>query len=76
MAELDVAMRAQTDMVRRGEGLPVIFDGRCTEDCSGHQAGYLWAVDRPSATEADCAANPSSSFANGCRMGARAASFE
>lgn len=75
MAELDVSMRAQTDMVRRGEGLSEIFDGRCTEDCSGHRAGYLWAIDHPSAGETECDTE-SASFAEGCRLGMQAVSFQ
>lgn len=77
MAEMDVMMRAQTDMVRRGVGLEEIFEGQCTSDCSGHRAGYLWAVDHPSdlANEIDCI-SPSESFNEGCRRGMSAASFE
>lgn len=76
MAELSVSMRAQSDMVRRGAALPEIFDGRCTDDCSGHRAGYLWALDRSSVREEHCAESPSASFREGCVMGVRAASFE
>jgi hypothetical protein len=69
MAELEVSMRSQSDMVRRGVGLQEIFDGRCTDDCSGHRAGYLWALDRPAVRPEDCvAAAKGESFADGCRM--------
>lgn len=77
MAELTVSMRAQSEMVRRGVGLQEIFEGQCTADCSGHRAGYLWALERPSVTEDDCQpGEQGESFAAGCRMGVVAASFE
>ncbi len=77
MAEMDQMMRERTDMVRRGVGLEEIFDGQCTEDCGGHRAGYLWAVDNPDAhaSELDCN-TASRSFNEGCVVGMTAASFE
>ena len=77
MAELSVSMRAEADMVRRGVGLTEIFDGRCTDDCSGHRAGYLWALDRPGVDAIDCdPARQGRSFAEGCAKGVVAASLQ
>jgi len=77
MAELSVSMRAEADMVRRGVDLPLIFDGRCTDDCSGHRAGYLWALDRPGVDTIDCdPARQGRSFAEGCAKGVVAASLQ
>ena len=45
--------------------------GECTEDCSGHEAGYEWAKDREVEDEVDCSGN-SESFIDGCRAYARA----
>jgi hypothetical protein len=42
------------------------FDGYlCTEDCSGHEAGYNWAQDNNITSETDCSSN-SNSFNEGC----------
>lgn len=42
------------------------FNGfECTDDCSGHEAGYAWAEDREPDDETDCADN-SQSFYEGC----------
>jgi hypothetical protein len=38
----------------------------CTEDCSGHEAGYEWARDRGIDDPDDCGGN-SWSFEEGCR---------
>jgi hypothetical protein len=38
----------------------------CTEDCSGHEAGYNWAERHELINMADCAGN-SQSFIEGCR---------
>ena len=37
----------------------------CTEDCSGHEAGYEWAEEHGIADEGDCS-TPSNSFNEGC----------
>lgn len=75
IAELGPQMRAQTDLVRRGEHLDAIFTG-CSSDCEGHRAGYLWAVDNPEVTSAEWCDNRSASFEAGCIEGLRAAAFE
>lgn len=75
LAEMEVSMRAQTDMVQRGVGLHEIFQ-TCTDDCSGHRAGYLWALDHADAIDDSYCVGPSRSFVEGCEMGVRAAAFE
>ena len=37
----------------------------CTEDCSGHEAGYNWAEENNISDESDCDGN-SNSFNEGC----------
>ncbi len=37
----------------------------CTEDCSGHEAGYEWAEDKGITDSSDCGGN-SNSFIEGC----------
>ncbi len=37
----------------------------CTRDCSGHRAGYAWAVKRDIRRDGDCGGN-SRSFREGC----------
>lgn len=42
------------------------FNGyECTQDCSGHEAGYEWAEDNDIEDENDCGGN-SNSFIEGC----------
>lgn len=38
----------------------------CTEDCSGHKAGYEWAEQNDISDESDCNGN-STSFNEGCQ---------
>jgi hypothetical protein len=38
----------------------------CTEDCSGHKAGYEWAEEHIITDESDCGGN-SQSFIEGCQ---------
>ena len=38
----------------------------CTEDCSGHKAGYEWAEEHNITDESDCGGN-SQSFIEGCQ---------
>lgn len=38
----------------------------CTEDCSGHKAGYEWAEENEISDRSDCGGN-SSSFIEGCQ---------
>lgn len=41
-------------------------DNECTDDCSGHKAGYEWAERNSVSREADCLGQ-SNSFEEGCR---------
>jgi hypothetical protein len=38
---------------------------RCTQDCSGHKAGYEWAAKKGITNKRDCTGN-SQSFIEGC----------
>lgn len=38
----------------------------CTQDCSGHQAGYDWAASNDIRSTSDCGGN-SNSFIEGCQ---------
>ncbi|MER8662128.1 hypothetical protein NKH34_13410 [Mesorhizobium sp. M1148] len=38
----------------------------CTEDCSGHKAGYDWAEQNQISNDSDCSSN-SQSFNEGCQ---------
>jgi len=42
------------------------FDG-CTDDCSGHQAGFDWAQENDLTDESECGGN-SQSFIDGCEQ--------
>ena len=44
------------------------FSG-CTDDCSGHQAGYAWAKKHELTDPDECSGN-SPSFIEGCRVAA------
>jgi hypothetical protein len=41
-------------------------DFDCTQDCSGHSAGYKWAEKHSIDDEADCPEGNSQSFHEGC----------
>lgn len=41
-------------------------DYECTDDCSGHEAGYNWAEENGIEDEGDCGGN-SNSFIEGCQ---------
>ncbi len=46
---------------------PLTFGGyACTEDCSGHEAGYQWAEEQGISNPDDCGGD-SMSFEEGCR---------
>lgn len=46
-------------------GYNTFYDYECTEDCSGHEAGYEWAEDNDISDTYDCDGN-SQSFTEGC----------
>lgn len=75
LAELGQQLRSEAELVRRGEALNAIFED-CTGDCSGHRAGYLWALDQPDVIDETHCRNASASFEAGCRKGIVAASFQ
>lgn len=51
----------------RVEYSPLTFHGyECTDDCSGHEAGYQWAEDNDIDDPDDCGGN-SQSFIEGCQ---------
>lgn len=48
------------------DGSGLTFQGyECTEDCSGHEAGYAWAEENDITDPDDCGGN-SQSFIEGC----------
>lgn len=56
--------------------LPTTFMGyECTEDCSGHEAGYEWAADE-GVTDPDECGGRSDSFIEGCEAYAEEAQEE
>lgn len=57
---LFVGFMAVPAMAASFEGYP------CTQDCSGHEAGYDWAERRGIDDPDDCSGN-SNSFVEGCR---------
>lgn len=49
-----------------GNSSGLTFEGyECTEDCSGHEAGYAWAEENDITDPDDCGGN-SQSFIEGC----------
>ena len=46
----------------------------CTEDCSGHEAGYAWAAENGIDDPDDCRGN-SWSFEEGCRVYAEESTY-
>lgn len=75
-AEARMAFQVRSEAVRRGIGLNEVFGDSCTDDCSGHRAGYLWALDQPVGADFDCQSSRSRSFREGCEMGAEAREYE
>lgn len=56
-----------TPVFKYNFNLPNSFNGYdCTEDCSGHEAGYEWAEENDIDDEYDCDGN-SNSFIEGCQ---------
>jgi hypothetical protein len=49
-----------------GTGSRTFMGYECTQDCSGHEAGYRWAEDHGIDDPYDCGGN-SQSFIEGCR---------
>jgi hypothetical protein len=62
----EIAAERRADIVS-GIDLDRHFSGNCTSDCSGHRAGYLWAMNRSLQDGSRCM-NSSRSFREGCRL--------
>jgi len=55
---------------------PPTFNGyECTDDCSGHEAGYNWAEENGITDPSDCGGN-SDSFIEGCESYGEEQSYE
>ncbi|MCA9361200.1 hypothetical protein KC845_01435 [Candidatus Kaiserbacteria bacterium] len=55
------------DLKERIENRPQYFHGyNCTKDCSGHEAGYNWAMKNNIMWKSECP-NTSKSFNEGCK---------
>lgn len=65
----EVAAEAVAGTTYADQGMPY----GCTDDCSGHEAGYRWAEDHEINDPSDCGGN-SQSFIEGCE--ARAEAYE
>lgn len=65
---------SMTPAIRLGEMVPgetpalEFMDHPCTEDCSGHLAGWQWAARHGVVRETQCDGSNSQSFAEGCRV--------
>lgn len=55
---------AEPDDVEASEVEKPVFEN-CTEDCSGHEAGFQWAQDNDVTDASECGGN-SNSFREGC----------
>jgi hypothetical protein len=62
----DIAEDAENDTEDEGADAEYFHGYRCTDDCSGHEAGYRWAEDHDIHDPDDCGGN-SQSFIEGCR---------
>jgi hypothetical protein len=57
---------AVTDSEPVASAPPEFHGYPCTDDCSGHEAGYTWAEEHGITDEDDCGGN-SESFIEGCK---------
>ena len=64
-AALTVALATVVAAVPIHAGAREFHGYECTDDCSGHIAGYRWAQAHSISDEADCGGN-SNSFYEGC----------
>lgn len=53
------------DNIYEDEEVEYFGDYPCTDDCSGHSAGYKWAMEKDITDPDDCGGN-SNSFIEGC----------
>jgi hypothetical protein len=64
--EAEVEAEAAADYEQNDNQIGTFMGYECTEDCSGHEAGYGWAEENEITDPDDCGGN-SESFEEGCR---------
>lgn len=65
-ASEEVEAEAAADYEQTDNQIGTFMGYECTEDCSGHEAGYGWAEENGITDPDDCGGN-SESFEEGCR---------
>lgn len=70
-ATLEVATEQATDEVSAGTFEEYGDESTCTEDCSGHDAGFEWAKENGVTDSSECGGS-SQSFIEGCEAYAEA----
>lgn len=63
--------RMGIELEKAKSGLRWFGDYVCSDDCSGHKAGYSWAEGRRVRHQSDCPSGESESFREGCLQYAR-----
>lgn len=65
--EMKRRFETQVPRPKQGEaGRERFLGSRCTQDCSGHEAGYYWAADNDISDPDDCTGD-SQTFVEGCQ---------
>ena len=64
--ETEAEAEAAADYEQNDNQVNTFMGYECTEDCSGHEAGYEWAEENEITDPDDCGGN-SESFEEGCR---------
>lgn len=69
--DLDYYDEINSEDEQRGDfsddtGIGMFHGNDCTDDCSGHEAGYEWAMTNDITDPDDCD-SPSDSFTEGCQ---------
>jgi hypothetical protein len=64
--EAEAEAEAAADYEQNDNQIGTFMGYECTEDCSGHEAGYEWAEENEITDPDDCGGN-SDSFEEGCR---------
>lgn len=62
---VDAAAAATAEMALASPESGYVYVDQCTDDCSGHEAGYAWAEENDISDPSDCDGN-SDSFIEGC----------
>ena len=65
-AEVEAEAEATANYEQNDNQIGTFMGYECTEDCSGHEAGYGWAEENEITDPDDCGGN-SESFEEGCR---------